>query len=151
MKSNQFPPSLQFGAETSLQKLKISESYTHCEEKIFKNEKLFAPVSTVNLLNLDKDVYSSGFENELAWLNGLDLSFTFDSWAGHHSKLLKRSQNCPGINCILPLIPKPVHALDMQYHCMKLIKNTTNYFHLGQTQIDVIDQPIFALTKEIQY
>ena len=37
----------------------------------------------------------------------------------------------------------------MQYHCMNNILNTINTFNPGQITVDTIDQPIFALTKEL--
>ena len=57
----------------------------------------------------------------------------------------------PGLNAVLPIIPKTVHTLATQYHCMKIIKGTVNFFNPGQTPIDTCDQPVHALTKEIQW
>ena len=51
----------------------------------------------------------------------------------------------------MPLIRDPVHTLEMQYHCMKLNQATTNAVNPGQTPVDVSDQPVYALTKEIQW
>ena len=56
-----------------------------------------------------------------------------------------------GINLILPLIPKPVHTLKTQYHCMDIAKKTIAFLNPNQTPVDVCDQPVYALTKEIQF
>ena len=57
----------------------------------------------------------------------------------------------PGINVILPLIPKTVHTLETQFHCMNITKSTIAYLNPLQTPIDVCDQPVYALTKQIQF
>ena len=56
-----------------------------------------------------------------------------------------------GINPILPLISKPVHTVKAQYHCMGIISHTIKHINPGQIPIDTCDQPVFALTKEIQW
>ena len=42
------------------------------------------------------------------------------------------------------------YTLATQYHCIKIIKGTVNFINPGQTPIDTFDQPVYALTKEIQ-
>ena len=49
------------------------------------------------------------------------------------------------------MIPKPVHTLESQNHCTDIIKCTISNLNPGQTTVDVCDQPVFALTKEIQF
>ena len=55
-----------------------------------------------------------------------------------------------GINAILPLITNEVHTIETQYHCMTIIKNTISQLNQFQTPIDVCDQPVYAISKEIQ-
>ena len=81
-------------------------------------------------------------------MNSLNLSFTLDSWAGHHSRVLRCSQNKPGKNCVFSLIPQLVLVLDMQCHCMQIIKNTVTNFYPDQTSVAVSGQPAFVLTKQ---
>ena len=60
--------------------------------------------------------------------------------------------NCPpGINAIMPMIREPVHTLQMQYHCMQITKTTIEAVNPGQTPVDVSDQPVYALIKEVQW
>ena len=64
----------------------------------------------------------------------------------------KRKQEAiPGINVIVPFISEPVHTLAMQYHCMEITKKVTEAVNPGQTLVDVSDQPVYALTKEVQW
>ena len=51
----------------------------------------------------------------------------------------------------MPLIREKVHTLATQIHCMKIIKETIKAINDGQTPIDVCNQPVYALTKEVQW
>ena len=44
-----------------------------------------------------------------------------------------------------------VHTLQNQHQCMQYIKKSNNFFNPGQTPVDVCNQPVYALTKEIQW
>ena len=50
----------------------------------------------------------------------------------------------------MPLINKKVATLKAQFHCMNIIKDTINFINPTQVPIDVSDQPVYALSKEIQ-
>ena len=56
-----------------------------------------------------------------------------------------------GHHNFLPLIDAPVYAIASQYHCMIIIMKTNEYLNSGQIAVDVCDQPVYALTKEVQY
>ena len=71
-------------------------------------------------------------------------------WSKHHAAQKRSMVDTTGLNPILPLIDKPVHTLETQFHCMTIIKRTVEYLNPGQTAIDVCDQPVYALRKEIQ-
>ena len=79
------------------------------------------------------------------------MQIEFTSWAKHHSEKHNFTVNVPGINVLLPLIPQPVHTIQTQYHCMKIIKKMSNFLNPAQTPVDCCDQPVYALTKEIQF
>ena len=99
----------------------------------------------------DNTIYLEGILEETAWLEKVSPSSVFDSWSKHHSQMNRFSVLVPGVNAILPLIPEPVHTLNMQYHCMKIIMQTVNFLNPGQIPVDVSDQPVYALTKELQW
>ena len=52
---------------------------------------------------------------------------------------------------ILPLIREKVNSLNCQYHCMNIIMDTIGEINPSQTSVDVCDQPIYALTKQLQW
>ena len=51
---------------------------------------------------------------------------------------------------LMPLINEKVSTLKAQYNCMEIIKNTKNVINSGHIPIDVSDQPVYALSKEVQ-
>ena len=72
------------------------------------------------------------------------------SWTKYHSGINRKEDETPGITSILPLIYKPVHTLKAQHHCMSIIADTRKKINPDQIPIDS-DQPVFALTKEVQW
>lgn len=98
----------------------------------------------------------SALFDEIKWLDNFDFhspdpSPETKAWAQYHAGC-KRNIDCtPGINAIMPLLREPVHTLQMQYHCMTITKTTIDAVNHGQTPVDVSDQPVYALSKEIQW
>ena len=41
--------------------------------------------------------------------------------------------------------------LDTMYHVMNMNKKITNFLNPSQTPVDTCDQPVYALTKTIQW
>ena len=72
------------------------------------------------------------------------------SWSKHHSDN-STNVSLKGINAVLPIVPKPVHTLSIQCHCTEIIKQTIAFLNPGQNSVDVCDQSVFALAKEIQW
>ena len=58
-------------------------------------------------------------------------------------------QTPPGINTILPLLRDKVSTFNMQAHLIQLNVKWTAVF--GQIPVDVSNQPVYALTKELQF
>ena len=51
----------------------------------------------------------------------------------------------------MPLINEKVATLKSQFHCMNIIKGTIKSINPHQIPIDVSDQPVYALTKAMQW
>ena len=45
----------------------------------------------------------------------------------------------------------PVHTLDTQYHCMEFVEKTTQLLNPGQICVDESDQPVYKLSKKLQW
>ena len=57
----------------------------------------------------------------------------------------------PEINTISPVIRDKVTTLNTQGHCMLENIRSTDVINPNQTPVDVSDQPVYALTEELQY
>ena len=130
-------------------------------KKLFKiteiiDKRIWAPLCSVNfediLLFSNLDV---AFDEELFWLNNVQevfFNFTentdFPAWARYHSSFNRGPNQLVGINTILLLIPEKVNTLQMQGHCNI---NSTKALNATQTPIVISDQPVYAITKELQY
>ena len=69
----------------------------------------------------------------------------------YHSQKNMFTPSILGKYVLLPLIPQPVHTRQTQYHCMKIIRRTANFLNPEQTPVGCCDEPVYALTKEIQF
>ena len=50
----------------------------------------------------------------------------------------------------MQLINKKVKTLKLQYHCMGIIKKIIYFTNKDQVPIDALDQPAYAISKEVQ-
>ena len=93
-------------------------------------------------------------EEERKWLDLMTSATVVEessSWAKYHSNVKRKEVEEIGIQSMLPLIDKPVHTLKAQHHCMNIIADTIKYINPGQIPIDTCDQPVFVLTKEVEW
>ena len=93
---------------------------------------------------------------DLDWLSKCAdiLSINLDNvyipgWAPHHASQKRGIPSPSGINTILPLHRDKVSTFNMQSHLMHLNMKWTNILNPNQTPVDVSDQPVYALTKEL--
>ena len=135
----------------------LPSSYTEVKPLFLPKQKQhFAPICNVNVSCYDdNDQYILARKDEFLWLdtvhNNFQSELAINSWSKHHANEGRTKPGMKGIHAILPLIPKPVHTLESQYHCMDIISRTIEYLNPGQTVVDVCDQPVYALTKELQF
>ena len=113
------------------------------------------PLCTINLPSYVESLPPLGYSVnlELEWLECVSNTFVFgkcNSWS-KHALLKRRTCGIPGINAIMPMLKNPVHTPETQYHVMSINKKTTNVLNDNQTAVDLRDQPVFALTKTIQW
>ena len=73
------------------------------------------------------------------------------SWSAFHASRLDVPVRKPDISSMLPLFYENAHSTEMVKHGMEVLKKAT--FHLNPDQVPVItmDQPLFALGKQIQW
>ena len=131
--------------------LQIPSSYTQPETFYLRKNKFYALVCTINIPEeySDYKIYNKGIDEEIKWLDNVCLQMEMTPWAKYHSTKNRSIVGIPGTNVLLPLIPRPVHTL--QYHCMRIIKETANFLNPEQIPVDCCDQPVYGLTKELQF
>ena len=143
-------------AQTTSKKVEsIPDEYAKPPSVYFpKLDKLYAtPPQKQDDKYTDNTMYVKGVSDEVEWLESVLSSLdegSVDSWSKHHSAQKRRVVDMPGNHAILPLIDSPVHTLQTQHHCMQINKKTTEFLNPGQTPVDVCDQPVYALTWELQ-
>ena len=107
---------------------------------------------TINIeyLNYQDTLFKTAFDKEIIWLKSFDSKSL--PWSSYHSNNLtcNNSDCVPGRHSLMPLINEKVNTLKSQYHCMAIIKKTINFTNKGQVLIDTSDQPVWAISKEMQ-
>ena len=132
--------------------LKIPESYKTAKFCSVRKTPLYAPnisVDTSEYCDNGKFLASEKLKEQL-WLENISDIDNIKHWSKYHSGNASNI-SVKGINAALLITLKTVHTLSTQYHCMVIIKKTINYLNPGQTPVDVCDQPVYALTKKIQW
>ena len=94
----------------------------------------------------------------LPWLNHVKNSLHIDvlnkkhnlSWSSYHSAKLEKIGAARALITLLPLFRGQAHTPAMIYHAMVLIQKEVEYPSPGQIRIMTVDQPLFAIAKEIQ-
>ena len=104
--------------------------------------------STCNDEDDEKDWLSR--EQELYNKEELDPKH-FVSWAAYRASKTPLSIYKPAIVTLLPLFTENAHSLALIAHSMKVIKAAVQHLNPLQTPVIALDQPLYALAKQIQW
>ena len=94
--------------------------------------------------------YRNAISNEVACFKTANTTNAWTAWARYHSQRSHHTRK-PDISAILPLIDAPIHTLDTQCHCMEIVEKTTQLLNPGQICVDESHQPVYKLSKELQW
>ena len=94
-------------------------------------------------------VLANAINDERLWLQNFESQN--HAWSSYHASQKRGSINICGVDTILPSITENVHTLATQYHCMNIISKTISVINPNQTPVDTCDQPVYALTKQMQW
>lgn len=75
----------------------------------------------------------------------------FVSWAAYRASKTPLSIYKPAIVTLLPMFTENAHSLAMIAHVMKVIKAAVQHLNPLQTPVITLDQPLYALAKQIQW
>ena len=73
------------------------------------------------------------------------------SWAGYNSSHLSLSSHQPAIIALLPMFIENAHLFAMITHSIKVVREAIHHLNPSQTPAIAVDQPLFALAKQIQW
>ena len=75
------------------------------------------------------------------------------SWSAFHASRddLSNSDMPTGTLCLLPLFQEDAATVAMVRHSMDVIKKLTDITNPGQTPVMAVDQPLFAIAKNVQW
>ena len=120
------------------------------------NTELWASASPDYVSPTEFPSYDIAVAEEVKWLSKCtDILFELNhiyppGWASHHASQKRGILTPSGISTIIPLNREKVSTFSMQSHLMHLNIKWTETLNPGQTPFDVRDQPVYALTKELQ-
>ena len=78
-------------------------------------------------------------------------SSDYISWAAFHASQQMPSQHQKAIISHLPMFLENTNSVAMIRHSLKVIKLATEHVNPGQMPVIAMDQPMFALAKQIQW
>ena len=135
----------------------LPPEYTTVENKYTtnKSKQLWAPKDQ-NFVDIDDfSALQTALSDEVSWLvkfiSEMDSDLLPSAWVRYHASQKRGVHHPPGINTILPMLRDKVHTLNTQAHIMNQNIKWTETLNPGQTPVDVSDQPMYALTKTLQY
>ena len=105
------------------------------------------------------DVVTENMKCEYQWLNKVNELLEKEkleekeclSWSAHFASLQTAAFAPTAITSLLPLFEENAHSKAMIQHSMKLVKDAIAYINPAQTPIIGMDQPLYALAKQIQW
>jgi len=110
------------------------------------------PVRPPNLL-----AAAAAVEDEYVWLSKVKTALekpTADgwiSWSAYHADVQQAVIPPAAISALLPLFLDNAHSVAMIRHSMDVVKAAVQYLNPGQMPIIALDQPLYALAKEVQW
>lgn len=150
-------PVLNETAESQRKIAQLPEMSTNVQPAVLQVKEPFAP-PVVGPLK-PSSATPEHIENEFEWLNHLRELLgketvqkdDYLSWARFHPSRQLPSTHTPAIISLLPMFLENVHSVAMILHSMNVIKSAVQYINTGQTPVITLDQPLFAIAKQIQW
>ena len=105
------------------------------------------------------DLIGEGMASEYQWLYRVKELFEKDrldkedyiSWSAHFASLQSQAPQSQAFTALLPLFDENAHTMAMIQYSMKIVKERVTYVNPKQTPVIAMDQPLFAIAKQIQW
>lgn len=108
-----------------------------------------------------KQVYHQVAVEQYKWMETVRLAGNGEfaesdpvSWGAYHAVMQSQGfakDKTPGISSLLPLFHEDSKTPAMIKHALDLIKNAVGFLNPGQIPVVALDQPLFAIAKQIQW
>ena len=102
----------------------------------------------------ESDNLSAQFEKEKMWLDHVAQSKDKSaiSWAAYHSSQIEQQQiKHADITALLPVWKEDSKSPAMIKHTMDVVQNAVSHLNPGQAAVIALDQPLYAISKRIQW
>ena len=101
----------------------------------------------------------SRMEEEYKWLDNVKELVSKDtlendefiSWAAFHASNQPETAYEPTVVSLLPMFQENAHSVAMILHAMNIIKSAVHHVNPEQVPVVTLDQPLFAIAKQIQW
>ncbi|KAK3925234.1 hypothetical protein KUF71_002620, partial [Frankliniella fusca] len=95
---------------------------------------------------------STSLNQEKTWLDACLKDETCATWADFHSKVdILQGENFKTSVSVLPVFHEQAHSMSMMVHSMHVVSKAVRFLNPGQIPVIVVDQPLYALCKSIQW
>lgn len=106
-----------------------------------------------------EDLISKSIKEEEKWLKRVDELLLKEkleekdylSWSAYFASEQSRVLRPNAITSLLPLFEDNAHTMAMIKHAMTTVKESTKFLNPNQTPVIAMDQPLYALAKQIQW
>ena len=125
---------------------------------VLKKKDVFAENAGYPLV-LEIDSIDCIQQDQLQWLNHVQPLYNSAqirsedniSWSAYHASRECSVVTAKAITSLLPLFRESAHQPAMIEHSMELVKDLTAYLNPDQTPVLTMDQPLFAIAKQIPW
>lgn len=73
------------------------------------------------------------------------------SWAAYHADMQEAEIPPQAIHALMPLFHENAHSVAMIRHSMDMVSAAVHHLNPGQIPVLCVDQPLYAIAKEIQW
>ena len=134
----------------------LPSSYCDISPSALPASDLYAPEVLNQFLTLQPSLSNESYLNEEEWVSkakeqGKLKPNDFVSWAAFRTLQTLQLSFRPAIISLLPMFVENAHSLATMAHIMNVIKAAVQHLNPSQTPVIMLDQPLFALAKEIQW
>lgn len=136
----------------------LPRTYTDIQPVQIQTKDPFVP-ATQGPVKPATDLVTAANEREMEWLAKTKELLEKDkldekdylSWAAFHASLQPELTRPLANTALLPLFHEQAHTAGMILHAMRVIKDAVQHVNPGQVPVIAMDQPLFAIAKQIQW